>query len=157
MGDREINEQWAAWLRRRMRTKNYSTPTELARASDVDQSVISRWLNEGRTPQVDQLRKVAGPLEASMLDLLVAAGYVTRAEVTGVEAAWAEPTTIDVSDAIESDPTLIEEARTHLLAQYQMLRDLSVLRSSKDTERPKTSAGQKPLRAVARKRQPRKT
>lgn len=153
VGEREINEQWAAWLRRRMRTAGFGTPTELGRASGVDQSVISRWLNEGRTPQVDQLRKIGGPLDASMLDLLIAAGYVARDEIDVTEAAT---TTVlaDVAEAIRQDAGLIEEARAHLLTQYDLLRRLSPspseARGKQTPRRAKTPSDQPPLRAVAR-------
>lgn len=144
VGDREINEKWAAWLRSRMRARSIDSPTALAKASGVDQSVISRWLNEGRTPQVDQLRKIADPLKATMIDLLIAADYVRREEVTGEPA----PDLLDVPDAIERDTALIDEARAHLLNQYELLRRLS--------EKAATQEAARPLRAVARKRSPRK-
>lgn len=151
VGEREINQQWATWLRHRMRIAGFTTPTEMGRASGVDQSVISRWLNEGRTPQVDQLRKIAGPLDATMLDLLIAAGYVAPDEVNVTEAA----TTVlaDVAEAIKNDTDLIEEARAHLLSQYDLLLRLSPSPSvarGKKTPRTKTPSEQHPLRAVAR-------
>lgn len=80
MPAREINESWASYVRERMRRQKVAGPSELARASGVDQSVISRWLNEGRTPTVDALRRIAGPLETSLLDLMVAAGHITADE-----------------------------------------------------------------------------
>lgn len=153
VGEREINERWATWLRRRMRVAGFTTPTELGRASGVDQSVVSRWLNEGRTPQVDQLRKIAGALDATMLDLLIAAGYVEPDEIDVTDAST---TTIfaDVAEAIKQDTDLIEEARTHLLNQYDLLRRLtpspSEARGKKAARRVKSPPDQSGLRAVAR-------
>lgn len=82
---REINEGWAAYVRKRMDDMKVSGPSDLARRSGVDQSVISRWLNEGRTPTVDALRRLAKPLDTSLLELMVAAGHLTREEADAEE------------------------------------------------------------------------
>jgi transcriptional regulator with XRE-family HTH domain len=121
MGEREVNQRWATWLRRRMRSANIATPTELGRESGVDQSVISRWLNEGRTPQVDQLRKIATPLRASMLDLLVAAGYVGPDEVVADDSAGSGKFLVSIYEAIDQDEALLDEAKQHLRNQYELL------------------------------------
>jgi len=157
-GEREVNERWATWLRRRMRTAGVATPTELGRASGVDQSVISRWLNEGRTPQVDQLRKIATPLRATMLDLLIAAGYVSPDEL-GVTETPSSAVVADVAEAIKGDAALIDEARLHLLNQYELLRRLSpetsVPRGRKTAKRPTSPGAEpRPLRAAARRGKP---
>lgn len=62
----------------------------------------------------------------------------------------------DVTDAIRRDPSLIDEAKAHLLSQYELLRRLSPAGGTKEQaaeEMPEPP--QRPLRAVARKRPPR--
>lgn len=61
-----------------------------------------------------------------------------------------------VREAIEADPSLLEEAKLHLLNQYELLRRLSDPALTKEADRPSTEAAQRPLRAVARKRPPRR-
>lgn len=78
---RDVNETWAAFIRARMKTHGMAGPSDLARASGVDQSVISRWLNEGRTPTVDALRRLVAPLKTSLRDLLIAAGHATEEDL----------------------------------------------------------------------------
>lgn len=79
--DRDVNDSWADYVRRRMRERGITGPSALAKRSGVDQSVISRWLNEGRTPQVEQLRKVAEPLGTDLRALLIAAGYASEQDL----------------------------------------------------------------------------
>jgi len=163
-GEREVNERWATWLRRRMRaTAGVGTPTELGQASGVDQSVISRWLNEGRTPQVNQLRKIATPLRATMLDLLIAAGYVSPDEL-GVTDTPSSAVVADVAEAIKRDADLIDEARLHLLNQYALLRRLgpdepSETPARKTSRRPASPDAPvaRPIRAAARRGKPDRT
>lgn len=81
MPTRDVNENWAAFIRARMRARGLAGPSDLARQSGVDQSVISRWLNEGRTPTVDALRRLTGPLETSLRELLIAAGHATEEDL----------------------------------------------------------------------------
>lgn len=145
-GEREVNNAWATWLAQRMRAVGLPTPSDLARASggQPDQSVVSRWLNEGRTPTIDLLRRVEGPLKTPLLELMVRAGHITAAEAKMTRELAMQ--TVDVPDAIREDPALIEEARAHLLNQYELLRRLS----SPD------AAAARPLRAAARKKPPRR-
>ena len=43
-------------------------------------SVLSRWRNAGTQPSLEQLRRLQQSLQASLLELLVAAGHLTPAE-----------------------------------------------------------------------------
>jgi transcriptional regulator with XRE-family HTH domain len=139
---RDVNDRWADWLRRRMRQCGYANPSELDRASGVDQSVISRWLNEGRTPQVAQLRKMTTALDVTMPQLLVAAGYVEHEELGG-DTTVPHDVISDVADAILRDTELLEEAKEHLLKQYQLLRRLPPQKTS-----PTSADAQEPPRPV---------
>ena len=126
VSEREVNHDWADRVQRRMRAANLPTPTALAKASGVDQSVISRWINEGRTPTIEALRKVAGPLKTPVLELLVDAGHLTRDEVHPEAGAGEDEP--DVLEAIRRDPKLLPEAREHLLNQYGLLRRIGAAR-----------------------------
>jgi len=121
------------------------------------------WLNEGRTPQVNQLRKIATPLRATMLDLLIAAGYVSPDEL-GVTDTPSSAVVADVAEAIKRDADLIDEARLHLLNQYALLRRLgpdepSETPARKTSRRPASPDAPvaRPIRAAARRGKPDRT
>ncbi len=80
-----MNEGWAAYLRRVMREAGYDPDgvrsggrTRLAEDSGVSLPVISRSLNEGRTPDPKTLRALTGPLKRSYQELLIAAGHANE-------------------------------------------------------------------------------
>lgn len=135
MSEREVNNAWAEWLAQRMRAVGLPNPTDLARAAggQPDQSVVSRWLNEGRTPTIDALRRVEKPLRTPLLELLVRAGHITAAEAR-MPARFEKPNSEDSLDLT----LLSEDTRQHIRNQYEFLRRVQ-------PERPS-----RPLRAVAR-------
>jgi len=74
-------EPFSVWLRRRMQECGYQSASELARASRVTPSTLSR-LFSGATglPSGESLRRVSVPLRTPMLELLVRAGYLSPEE-----------------------------------------------------------------------------
>ena len=116
-----VPSAWGSFLGRRMRESGLDTNRDLARASGVPESVISRWRNQGVTPSVEQLRRLREPLEITILELLVAAGYLTAAEAALPQPVIAPPRRGGVADAIAEDPALPEGLRRVLLEHYQAL------------------------------------
>lgn len=56
------------------------TQAELARRSGLAESMVSRWLRGLNRPDVPNLRRVRPVLGVAMLELMVAAGYLTLEE-----------------------------------------------------------------------------
>lgn len=83
-----MNESWADYLRRAMTDAGYDPDgvrsggrTRLAEDSGVSLPVISRSLNEGRTPDPSTLRALAGPLRKTYRELLIKAGHATEEDL----------------------------------------------------------------------------
>ena len=70
---------WAAYLESAMRSAGL-TQAELARRSGLAESMVSRWLRGLNQPDVPNLRRVGPVLGVPMLELIVAAGYLTLEE-----------------------------------------------------------------------------
>ena len=70
---------WAAYLESAMRSAGL-TQAELARRSGLAESMVSRWLRGLNQPDVPNLRRVRPVLGVPMLELIVAAGYLTLEE-----------------------------------------------------------------------------
>jgi transcriptional regulator with XRE-family HTH domain len=56
------------------------TQAQLARATGISDSVISRWRRDESAPDLPNLRKLASALRVPLLDLAVAAGHMSPAE-----------------------------------------------------------------------------
>jgi transcriptional regulator with XRE-family HTH domain len=70
---------WAAYLESAMRSAGL-TQAELARRTGLAESMVSRWLRGLNQPDVPNLRRVGPVLGVPMLELIVAAGYLTLEE-----------------------------------------------------------------------------
>lgn len=72
-----MQARFSEWLRVRLKELDWSN-ADLERASGVDGSNISRWLDaeRPRRPTSDKLKKIAGPLGVPYLDLMKIAGYL---------------------------------------------------------------------------------
>lgn len=55
-------------------------PSDLARATGVSDSVISRWRSGQSVPDVENLRRLSTALRVPLLELLVAAGHISASE-----------------------------------------------------------------------------
>lgn len=71
--------EWAAYLESAMRSAGL-TQAELARRSGLAESMVSRWLRGLNQPDVPNLRRVRPVLGVPMLELIVAAGYLSLEE-----------------------------------------------------------------------------
>jgi transcriptional regulator with XRE-family HTH domain len=127
---------WAHWLAGRMARMGYSGNSDLARASGVPDSVISRWRTSGTRPALDQLRRLTGPLQASMLELVVAAGHLSAAEASLRDVPSPDVRPRDVRQAVQLDPVLTDDLKEILLLQYDAM--ISVARA-RATDGPPTA------------------
>lgn len=151
---REANEGWAGYVRRLIDDRYSGNQSALAQDIGVAASTVTRWI-DGATPTIAALHDISDALDVPMTELLVAAGALSARDLGG-EQVQTPQVSADVAEAIRKDADLIERARQHLLDQYQMLRELSQRSDSNDHSRLE-NPGQRSLRAVARKRPPRKT
>jgi transcriptional regulator with XRE-family HTH domain len=71
--------EWAAYLESAMRSAGL-TQAELARRTGLAESMVSRWLRGLNQPDVPNLRRVGPVLGVPMLELIVAAGYLSLEE-----------------------------------------------------------------------------
>ena len=71
--------EWAAYLESAMRSAGLSQ-AELARRTGLAESMVSRWLRGLNQPDVPNLRRVGPVLGVPMLELIVAAGYLSLEE-----------------------------------------------------------------------------
>lgn len=116
---------WADWLTERMRATGFGSNSDLARATGVPDSVISRWRTSGTTPSIAQLRRLGDALQVSLLELLVAAGHLT-ADEAGV-TAFTVPVRVARStlEAIRDDPALDDDLKHLLTLQYEAMLALA--------------------------------
>lgn len=112
---------WSAWLGERMQAVGLPANSDLARAAGIPDSAVSRWRTAGTIPSVTQLRRLVEPLQASMLELLVAAGHLTPTEAAlrDVVAPTREPRSTRA--AIDADADLPDDLRQLLLLQYEAM------------------------------------
>lgn len=73
-------------------TSHDMTATDLANATGVSQSIISRWISGATKPSVENLRPVASVIGRPLLEVVVAAGILTpdEANATFVHAPATE-------------------------------------------------------------------
>jgi transcriptional regulator with XRE-family HTH domain len=122
---------WADWLGQRMCALGFDANSDLARATGVPDSVISRWRTTGTTPSIGQLRRLQSALQVSLVELLVAAGHLTAAEA-GVTSFTVPARVIHgTRDAISQDRELDDELRHLLELQYDAM--LAVARARRPT------------------------
>lgn len=131
---------WADWLAARMAATGFTANSDLARATGVPDSVISRWRTSGTIPSIGQLRRLCPALQVSLLELLVAAGHLTKDEA-GV-TTFSQPVRVPRTtlDAIRHDPHLDDDLKHLLELQYDAMLALA---KARDTEpaRPAVRSG----------------
>lgn len=84
-------------------------PTSWARRHDITASNLGKWRDGDMDPTLPALEDVAAALGRPLVDLLIAAGYITPDEVGGRTVMPTPPP--DVSHAIENDSSLTEVER----------------------------------------------
>lgn len=108
---------WARYVRR---ISGDAGGSEIEKRTGIRQSNISRWLNEGTTPQPAQAAKFAQAYEANVLEAFVAAGFLTDEE-----AGMPPRPAVDFYMIVDDDTTLSAQAKVHLKNQYGLLRSAS--------------------------------
>jgi transcriptional regulator with XRE-family HTH domain len=88
-----------------------ATQKDIARATDIDQSSISRWQRGAITPRAEAVVALARAYGRSPVEALVAAGYVTSDEIGVVEL-----TTLTGDLRGASIDSLLSEVRRRVLA-----------------------------------------
>lgn len=126
---RERNVRWGEWLANRMAQLGYATNSDLARESGVPDSVISRWRHTGSTPALEQLRRLRLPLQASLLELMVASGHLSVEEAEQAVASRPERRPRNLPEAIELDEGLPADLKHLLRSQYEAMRAVAAARA----------------------------
>lgn len=152
---REANEGWARYVNDLVDRRFDGNQSALAQAAGVASSTVTRWI-DGATPQISALLAICEALDISMPELLRAAGALRDQDLTdeGLVNASHAVTVASVAEAISHDADLLEEARQHLLNQYELLLRISpapsVAHGKKNPRRAMTTPDEQTLRAVAR-------
>lgn len=122
VSNRQVNQPFSDWLRKEMRRRGWEPDgtrsggrTALAAQSGVHISVISRALNEGRTPDLDSLRLLGQAFGYNLGEMLVFAGRAERDELP------VSPNEPPVGAGV--DPALLADASTLDAAEVQRVRD----------------------------------
>jgi transcriptional regulator with XRE-family HTH domain len=113
-----------------MRATGFDSNSELARATGVPDSVISRWRTSGTVPSIAQLRRLQSALQVSLLELVVAAGHLTAKEAGVNSFSPAVRIPRDARDAIRHDTGLDEDLKHLLEVQYDAMVLLAGARAS---------------------------
>lgn len=115
---------WARYVRR---VSNGAGGSEIEKKTGIRQSNISRWLNEGTTPQPAQAAKLAQSYGENVLEAFVAAGFLTEEE-----AGMPPRPDTDFYALVDEDDGLSEQAKIHLKNQYGLLRAASATSRAAD-------------------------
>lgn len=134
-----LSSNWSQWLPQRMDEVGLPTNRDLARASGVPESVISRWRNQAVTPSVEQLRRLRTPLQVPLLELLVKAGHLEQCEAALEDRPAPVPVRLGVAEVLASDPDLPDDLRPLLLAQYRAM--VAIGRARREESVGEESAG----------------
>lgn len=115
-------QDFATYLRRAMASAG-KTPADLARATGVAGSVVSRWLR-GSIPTVENLRLLAPVLGVPTRDLVVVAGHMLPEEVglTGIPEPPDRPAPT-VEESIRAEPYLSDDKKVLFLGLLNALRE----------------------------------
>lgn len=119
---RQANERWASYV---ARLAARDRPAVLARRLGLPQSTITRWL-DGASPTIDKLRIITENLDIPLSVLLTEAGYtaelaLAQGQPPVTSGTGNDGSADDVRRAIMRDTALLDEAKQHLLNQYELL------------------------------------
>ncbi|WP_030003037.1 transcriptional regulator [Rhodococcus erythropolis] len=71
---------FAAWVRDQIAARGYESPEEAARTLGVYPSQMRQWTTIARSPTPQVLRRVAALFDATVQEVLIAAGFMTEDE-----------------------------------------------------------------------------
>ena len=137
----ESGREWAAYLESAMRSAGL-TQAELARRSGLAESMVSRWLRGLNQPDVPNLRRVRPVLGVPMLELIVAAGYLSLEEAE-LQDAPQPPAPVQVG--ISTEGLTIDQVR-------QLEGFATFLRAQNGPARGRARSGRGAGRAAALRR-----
>jgi len=120
--------RWAEFLGERMQVLGFEANSDLARATGVPDSVISRWRTTGTTPSIGQLRRLQGALQMSLVELLVAAGHLSAEEARITSFTLPERLSRGTRDAISQDAVLDDDLKHLLEVQYDAMVAIAIAR-----------------------------
>lgn len=115
--ERMTDTPWARYVRR---ISGGAGGSEIEKRTGIRQSNISRWLNDGTTPQPAQAAKFAQSYGANVLEAFVAAGFLSEEE-----AGIPPRPEVDFYTLVDDDPDLSAQAKIHLKNQYGLLKAAS--------------------------------
>lgn len=77
---------WSEWVRRQLELREWRN-VDAARASELPSSAFTSWIRHGRDPDIPNLRKFAKAVGIPVPLVMIAAGYLTEADLeeVGVE------------------------------------------------------------------------
>jgi transcriptional regulator with XRE-family HTH domain len=106
-----------AYLRDAIRAAGYTSPSQFARAVNLDPSVVLRWLNGSQRPTVASLERVAPALHRGIADLVRAAypDRVPEPHRPGGQAATEAALTDEISRLLASDSPMSTRDREALV------------------------------------------
>lgn len=106
---------FGSWLSARMTECGWDSDLALANIIGISDSTISRWRRGLAGPRLEELRKLAEPLDTALLELAVRAGHLTPDELGIDPADFAVAPTLHV--IVESG--LNEATKQALLADWR--------------------------------------
>lgn len=71
---------FAAWVRDQIAARGYQSTEDAARAMGVYPSLMRQWTMIARSPTPQVLRRVAALFDTPVIEVLIAAGYLTEEE-----------------------------------------------------------------------------
>jgi hypothetical protein len=93
-------------------------PTAWTRKVGIPDATVLRW-RDGIEPDMRSLKRIAEALERPLVDVLLAAEYITPDEVSGYVP---QPRSYDLLEAIELDPKLSDGEREALRQVHDAFR-----------------------------------
>lgn len=115
--DSTTSSRFVDWLTGMTRALGYSRDSDLARALEVDQSIISRW-RRGSRPSVTHLVKVSDLTRTQLEPLLVLAGWVPASAVRNAETPE-PPSQVTVGQRMIRDSSLPADVQEVLLEYWE--------------------------------------
>lgn len=111
---------WHEWVAAQMRRHGWATQAEVVKATDIDRTLISNWLDPDRykQPTIPNCRRAAKAFGVPLLNVLVAAGHLTPDEVN-------MPVLPDARDVVRmSASEVVEELRRKIAVMEAALQRL---------------------------------
>lgn len=113
--------EFGRYLRQKRREAGFLTLESLAQVSGVTASTIYRLeIGKTKAPSIDTLKKLAGPLKVSYQELLINAGFLTRANdaETDAELTQYAQAVVDFAEPLTAE----EQAQLDAFRQFLLDR-----------------------------------